>query len=223
MPTSVDKEVGKAIRKNKEFLDGAKIDEVKSKQLNDFYRELGFDNETEVYVVHSRDFNAFALPDNSIFVLSQVLEDLKTYPQLAALLGHEYSHIKHRHSMKMLGQALSWELLASAFSGNSSDDFIHNANTLLSLHNSRAFETQADQGGLGLLEQRNIDMKGMVELFEIMENINNGKETPTYLSTHPDTKDRLDVIKLLLKEKKNNFQQNNRLDEIFKKLKSNLK
>lgn len=219
IPTSVDKEVGRELRR--EILRSAPIDEEKTELLSAFYGELGYDNKTKVYVVKAKEFNAFALPDNSIFVFDQVLREVKSYPELAALLGHEYIHIKNRHGMKTLAHSLSRELLTAVLTGgDNSDKFISNSNKLLTLKNSRDFETEADKGGLELLVQNRIDINGMTELFKRMEKLGErtGKSVPAYLSTHPDIEDRLETTEEEIKKKQNNYVHNDKLDDLFQQL-----
>ena len=217
IPTSVDKEVGRELRR--EILRSAPIDEEKTALLAAFYSELGYDSKTKVYVVKAREFNAFALPDNSIFVFDQVLREVKSYPELAALLGHEYIHIKNRHGMKTLAHSLSRELLTAVLTGgDNSDKFISNSNKLLTLKNSRDFETEADKGGLDLLVQNRIDINGMTELFKRMEKISEGKNVPAYLSTHPDSEDRLETTEEEIKKKQNNYVHSDKLDDLFQQL-----
>jgi predicted Zn-dependent protease len=219
IPTSVDKEVGRELRR--EILRSAPIDEEKTELLSAFYSELGFDSKTKVYVVKATEFNAFALPDNSIFVFDQVLKEVKSYPELAALLGHEYIHIKNRHGMKTLAHSLSRELLTAVLTGgDNSDKFISNSNKLLTLKNSRDFETEADKGGLDLLIQNRIDINGMTELFKRMEKLAEikGKNVPAYLNTHPDSEDRLETIEEEIKDKQNNYVHSDKLDDLFQQL-----
>jgi predicted Zn-dependent protease len=217
IPTSVDKEVGRELRR--EILRSAPIDEEKTELLTQFYSDLGYDTKTKVYVVKATEFNAFALPDNSIFVFDQVLKEVKSYPELAALLGHEYIHIKNRHGMKTLAHSLSRDLLTEILSGgDNSDKFISNSNKLLTLKNSRDFETEADKGGLDLLIENRIDINGMTELFKRMEKIAEGKSVPTYLSTHPHSEDRLETIEEEIKDKQNNYVHSDKLDVLFQQL-----
>lgn len=217
IPTSVDKEVGRELRR--EILSSAPIDEEKTELLSQFYSALGYDTKTKVYVVKAREFNAFALPDNSIFVFDQVLKEVKSYSELAALLGHEYIHIKNRHGMKTLAHSLSRELLTEILSGgDNSGKFISNSNKLLTLKNSRDFETEADKGGLDLLIQNRIDINGMTELFKRMKKIAEGKSVPAYLSTHPDSEDRLETIEEEIKDKQNNYVHSEKLDNLFQQL-----
>ena len=219
LPNSIDNEVGEEARK--EILKEAAIDNDKTQLLNEFYKELHFDNETKVYVVKANEFNAFALPDNSIFVFDKVLYDVTSYEELAALLAHEYSHIKYRHGIKGIAQSLSWELLGKVISGDdNSNDFVRNSNLLLTLENSRVFETQADIGGLELLRQQHIDQKGMTDLFQVMLKLpqQDKKQIPAYLSTHPDTEERLVKVQKVIKEKTSDSKANIKLELIFNKL-----
>jgi beta-barrel assembly-enhancing protease len=221
VPKSLDKEVGKEARK--ELVRRASIDEKKSELLQEFYDELNYNTRTKVFVVRESEFNAFALPDNSIFVFDKVFEDLDDYTELAALLGHEYTHISKRHSMKILANALTRELIAEILTGgDNSDNFVRNANKLLVLSNSRAFETEADLGGLSLLREHNIDPSGMSKLFRIMLKLpqESEKETPSFLSTHPDTEDRLDEVDEAIKAKPSDAKPHDKLELIFKELKT---
>lgn len=219
IPTSVDKEVGREL--SKEILRSAPIDKEKTELLNAFYSNLGFDKKTKVYVVKASVFNAFALPDNSIFVFDQVFKEIESYSELAALLGHEYIHIKNRHGMKTLAHSLSRELLTAILTGgDNSEKFISNSNKLLTLKNSRDFETEADKGGLELLVQNRINLNGMSDLFKRMKKIEdkNDKKTPTYLSTHPDSEDRVEIIEEEIKKKQNNYVYSEELDNLFQQL-----
>lgn len=221
LPKSIDKEVGNEVRN--EILKYAPVDTAKTNSLSTFYSELHFDSNTKIYVVKANEFNAFALPDNSIFVFDKVLNDVTSYTQLAALLGHEYSHIKYRHGMKGIAQALSWEFLGELLTNDdNSDNFIKNSNMLLSLKNSRAFETQADLGGLQLLREQQIDQNGMSDLFKTMLNLpqENQKAIPTYLSTHPDTDERLGKVEKTIKENPSDNKIHRNLELIFNELKN---
>lgn len=220
LPNSIDKEVGMEVRK--QILSRANIDAEKTALLDSFYKALNYNDKTKVYIVNGNEFNAFALPDNSIFVYKKVLKDVKSYQELAALLGHEYTHIKLRHGMKSMAQALSRELLASILTrGDNQQSFIRNSNLILTLKNSREFETQADLGGLQLLRDHNIDQNGMTNLFKTMINIPQKKshEVPEYLSTHPDTEERLEKVEETIKANPTDNKMDSTLQRIFEKLK----
>lgn len=72
--------------------------------------------------------------------------------------------------MKNLAYSLSRELLTAVITGgDNTNNFISNSNKLLTLKNSRDFETEADKGGLELLVQKHIDGNGMTDLFKRMK------------------------------------------------------
>lgn len=220
LPISVDIEVGKEVRK--EIRKVAPIDEVKSELLSEFYSKLNYDKTTKLYVVNANEFNAFALPDNSIFVFDKVLKDLNSYTELSALLGHEYTHIKERHGMKGIAQSISWELLGKLITGgDNSNNFVRYSNKLLSLKNSRGFELSADIGGLALLREHNIDQNGMKALFELMLKLPQERDNtiPSYLNTHPDTEERLENVEKIISDNPSDFKTDSTLLLIFQKLK----
>lgn len=54
----------------------------------------------EFHVVESGSINAFALPGGQIFVLRGMMDFLETEAELAAILGHEMSHVDLRHCVE---------------------------------------------------------------------------------------------------------------------------
>jgi murein DD-endopeptidase MepM/ murein hydrolase activator NlpD len=52
------------------------------------------------YVVEDDNFNAFALPDGSVFVHTGLLKVIENEAQLAAVMGHEIAHITYKHPSK---------------------------------------------------------------------------------------------------------------------------
>ena len=53
-----------------------------------------------VHVVLDPRLNAFALPHGAIYVTTGLLAALETEDQLAAVLGHELTHIENRHQLR---------------------------------------------------------------------------------------------------------------------------
>lgn len=219
LPLSIDKEMGQEVTKI--ITQKAPINEAKTILLNEFFKELKFDAKTKLYVINENQFNAFALPDNSIVIFSNVIETVNSYPELAALLAHEYAHIKYRHGVKNIAHSLTRELLTKILTGeNNGDNFIKNSNKLLTLKNSRSFENKADEEGLNLMASQHIDLNGMTKLFETMSLLSDN-ETPAYLSTHPNIEERLKKTQENITSTNNNFSNNVRLEFIFNELKTN--
>lgn len=199
-----------------------RLDDEKTEIANEFFSELNIDNKTKVYVIKENEFNAFATPGNYIFLFDNVFENIKSYPELTALLAHEYAHIQNRHGVRRLAHELSRDLV-TAFIWD--DDkgvgkLVKNANLILTLGNSREFETQADIQAFQLLRDKKIDSKGLVDLFKIMEKIErkSGNKTPSYLSTHPDAEERLDLIQDSIIASPYDHNHFEKLEEIFQRL-----
>src|SRR5580658_5034711 len=54
----------------------------------------------QFHVIDSPQINAFALPGGQIFVMSGLLEFVESEAELAAVLGHEISHVELRHAIE---------------------------------------------------------------------------------------------------------------------------
>ncbi len=151
-----------------------------------------------VRVIDSEEINAFALPGGNIFVYSGLLKRMKTHEELVALLGHEISHVTHRHSLKSIMSTAAGGLLLSAFFGDMggvSSWIVSKAGEFKQLEYSRELEMEADSAGLELMTQNNVDPQGMVRLLKLLQDESGSTpELMKYLSTHPDTESRIKSV-----------------------------
>lgn len=197
-----------------------KIDSGKTVILNEFYKELHYDvgYPVTITVVDSKEMNAFAMPGGHIVVYSTILENMKTPEELAALLGHEASHIGLRHSLRNIFRDLSRKMFLALLFGNDSGItavVVSNANALKQLEYSRSLETEADDNGLQLMEKNNINVQGMVRLMQMLKNESGGAESSAFLSTHPVFKDRIQHIEEQIKKMPAVTTGNDRLKKLF--------
>ncbi len=171
------------------------MNEEASKKLQDFVDEMKIDGEfrLEVFVAQSEEFNAFAISGGKIVVFSSLLEKIETKEQLAALIGHEVSHIENRHVIKNIARNFGGAIFISVLFGDingATTVLMENAHLFSQLSFTRSLEKEADIFGLDIMRENRLDLHGMPELFEILK-----KETsfdvPTYLSNHPMLKDRI--------------------------------
>ena len=175
---------------------GAKDDSVNF-YLDKFVSQLKLNTSypIRVRVIQSEEINAFALPGGNIFIYSGMLEKLSGYDELVALLGHEISHVTHRHSLKSIMSTAAGGMLLSAFFGDMggvSSWIVSKAGEFKQLEYSRDLETEADSAGLELMAANNVDPQGMLRLLKLLQK--ESGETPElmkYLSTHPDTESRI--------------------------------
>jgi predicted Zn-dependent protease len=92
-----------------------------------------------------------------------------------------------------------------------------NAQQLHSLSYSRKFEQEADEQGLKILMDNQVDPNGMVQLFEHLE-----KESkfsiPKIISSHPLTIERKENMQKIISETVYEVKPNGNLNAIFKNI-----
>lgn len=198
-------------------------DTAASFTLNEFFTEMDIPTayNIKITVVKDNVVNAFALPGGRIVVYSALLKQIQSYPELAALLSHEFTHVNNKHSTKSifrrLGSKVFLGLLFGRF-GTVTSVLVDHADNLKSLKYSRRLEKEADTDGLQLLVQRKIDPKGFVDLFENLKQAASGSTLPEFLGSHPDIDKRIEYIK---EESKNAaIRENEKLKAIFEKIKN---
>lgn len=146
----------------------------------------------EFYLVKSDEVNAFALPGGPVFVTTGLFKRLSSESELAAVLGHEISHVELRHHAKFLEKVYGLNFLlnlAYVLSGGGARGEVVaqlgsiSAN-LLALKFSRDQESEADQNGIKLMLQAGYDPYGMIRVFEMFKKMEK-QRPPEWLSTHP--------------------------------------
>ena len=199
----------------------AQEDKQATMVLNEFFGEMKVPTAYTIHitVVKSDIVNAFALPGGNIVVYSALLKELKTYPELAALLGHEFTHVNNKHSTKsifrQLGSRVFLSLLFGKF-GSVTSVMVDQAEKFKSLKYSRGLEKEADLDGLSLLKQRKIDPGGFIGLFNHLKDAAPASAVPEFLASHPDIDKRIAYIQ----EASQNWEvkENSTLKTIFEKL-----
>jgi beta-barrel assembly-enhancing protease len=168
--------------------------------LNDFFKEMKVATpyNVRITVVKSDIVNAFALPGGNIVVYTGLLKELNSYPELAALLSHEFIHVNNKHSTKsifrQLGSRIFLSLLFGKF-GSVTSVMIDQADKFKSLKYSRGLEKEADIDGLAILKERKIDPEGFVSLFKHLRDSAPTSVMPEFLGSHPDIDKRVDYIR----------------------------
>jgi Zn-dependent protease with chaperone function len=191
--------------------------------INDFFSEMKVRSAYPIRITVVRDemVNAFALPGGHIVVYSALLKQVETYPELAALLSHEFTHVNNKHSTKsifrQLGSRIFLNLLFGNF-GTVSSIMVDQADKLKSLTYSRKLEKEADMEGLALLKERKIDPAGFVSLFRHLQAAGPASSTPEFLGSHPDIANRIAYMQEASGAAV--IEENSTLKAIFDKLKS---
>jgi predicted Zn-dependent protease len=156
----------------------------------------------DVVVFKDDDANAFALPGGKIGVNSGLLKVAKTPDQLAAVIGHEVSHVIANHSNERVSTAFATESglqLASALAGAASPTQqqlfgllgVGIAQFGVLLPFSRTQESEADAVGLDLMASAGFDPRQSIDLWRNMAAAGGGARPPEFLSTHPGHETRI--------------------------------
>lgn len=164
----------------------------------------------QTVVVKSREPNAFVMPNGKIVVFTGLLPIAKTEAGLAAVLGHEVSHVIARHQAERVSQALLAQMAVTAVdvalaASNSKYQPVVGAalgvgaqyGVLLPF--SRVHESEADHIGLLLMAKAGYDPSEAVGLWQRMEAAG-GSGPWEFLSTHPSHSTRIAQIQQWLPE-----------------------
>ena len=183
------------------------INEEGSEKLQVFVDEMEIESTfpLQIYLVESDEMNAFALSGGKIVIFSALLKKIENEAQLAALIGHEVSHIENRHVLKNLARNLGGTIFVSILFGDingATTVLMDNAHMFTQLSFTRSLEKEADIFGLDIMRNNNVDLHGMPQLFEILQK-ESPIDVPTYLSNHPMLKDRIDYTNKIASEQKN--------------------
>jgi len=148
--------------------------------------------------------NAFALPGGKIGVYTGLLNVAKTQDQLAAVLGHEVSHVIAEHGNARMSAALATQAgltaaeIYAASSGNDQAQILGllglGAQVGILLPYSRSQESEADLLGLDLMARAGFDPRQAVALWHNMAKAG-GEQPPEFLSTHPSHETRIEDLK----------------------------
>lgn len=150
------------------------------------------------HVLDSKEVNAFALPGGNMFMFTGLYQILSTDDALAAVTGHEMTHVRKQHWAQASAKQQQRDTLLgiglSIFhAGQAAQTIAGLADSAIGLKFSRGEEDQADQGGLENMVAAGYNPQGMIQLFEALEKVsgNGGGLGGAFLSDHPLTSDRI--------------------------------
>lgn len=149
------------------------------------------------HVLDSKEVNAFALPGGPMFMFTGLYEKLTTDDALAAVTGHEMTHVRMQHWAHAYAKEQERNtLLALGLSlfkiGRAGQTIAGLASNAISLKFSRTEEDQADAGGLDNMVHAGYNPQGMIQLFQTLQRVSGGGGgMPAFLSDHPLTADRI--------------------------------
>ena len=152
-------------------------------------------------VVVSNEINAFALPGGPTFFYTGLMEKLQTEDELAAVIGHELTHVRKEHWASAYNESQRRNIGISLIAllgvgGRDLPNVLSIASELAyDLPFSRRHETEADDLGFEAMVKAGFNPQGMVDTFEMLRKTAEGGKPPEFFSTHPDDKNRINRIR----------------------------
>jgi predicted Zn-dependent protease len=169
------------------------------------------DFQWEVSLIDNPQANAFCLPGGKMVVYTGILDPAGDAAGLATVLGHEAAHAIAEHGAERIFRQQLTDTAVQFAAGAFADDpaeFRHIAGLLgagaqvgLSLPWSREQESEADHIGLIYMARAGYDPRAAVTFWQRMEEATKGRQQPPeYLSTHPESRTRIEQIESWLPE-----------------------
>jgi Zn-dependent protease with chaperone function len=150
------------------------------------------------YVIRDDEINAFALPGGNVVVHSGLLKNSDSPEEVAGVLAHEIQHVYQKHGMKRIVKRFGISIFLSMLFGSVGSTLDAIGGDLAGLKFDRDEESEADRLGMDLLFNAGVDPHGMVKFFKkLQEKDKNLPQVMSFLSTHPSTADRIEVLQNL--------------------------
>jgi Zn-dependent protease with chaperone function len=162
-----------------------------------------------VYVLNSKEINAFALPGGYLFVERGLLQAADDESELAGVIGHEIGHVVARHGHKLMERATIASLIYQAaqiaaivMTGGVAGIGTYYAIQygfyglgmvldLKLLGVSRAYELQADQLGIQYAWNAGYDPTGFIRFFDKMATQEGYVQGVSWFRDHPPFYERM--------------------------------
>ena len=179
---------------------------VAARARGDISAELNERFAWDVFLIRDRSVNAFALPGGYLGVHLGLIGVVSNRDELAAVLGHELSHVSQRHISRLISQqsrSAPWMigsmilgLLAASKNPQAANAVIAGGQAVAAqtqLNFSRDMEREADRVGTGVMVDAGFDARGVVGMFEKLQQAARLNDSGgfAYLRTHPLSTERI--------------------------------
>lgn len=150
----------------------------------------------KVHILYNEEVNAFALPNGHLVIFSGLILNAENQEELAGVICHEIAHIELNHVMKKLVKEIGLSVLISMTTGNGNGEVVkETAKILSSTAFDRSLEKEADLKAVDYLVQAKINPEPFANfLYKLSENEHEVMKYMTWISTHPDSKERAEYI-----------------------------
>lgn len=162
----------------------------------------------KVHILEKDFINAFALPNGHLVIYSGLILNSENPDELSGVICHEIAHIEMNHVSKKLVKEIGLSTLISMTTGNAGSEAIKQAAKVLSSTAfDRSLEKEADIKAVDYLVKAKINPEPFGDfLYKLSDTENEATKYLTWISTHPDSKERAEYIIEYSRDKKANYQ-----------------
>jgi beta-barrel assembly-enhancing protease len=143
-------------------------------------------------VVDDNSINAFATIGGYVYVNKGLIAAADNEAELASVIGHEIGHIAGRHGIEQMRDRAVSQGLLSATGLDRNNAIQIGVELAVSRPNSRSDELEADRFGLENMMRANYAPAGILSFMQKL--LRTGGSSPSFLSTHPATADRIRIL-----------------------------
>ncbi len=150
----------------------------------------------KIHILNKDDINAFALPNGHLIVYSGLILNSENQEELTGVICHEIAHIELNHVMKKLVKEIGLSVLISMTTGNGGGEVIkETAKMLSSSAFDRSLEKEADIKAVDYLIKAKVNPEPFANfLYKLSDKEHEATKYLTWISTHPDSKERAEYI-----------------------------
>jgi predicted Zn-dependent protease len=197
---NVDEQLGDVFWKSY----SAEMEEVKDSKIVDpiqqMVRDLCSENNIasssiNVHVVENKEINAFAMPGRHLVVHTGLIDFADHQEEIAGVIAHEIAHIESGHVVKKLGKEIGLSILMNLTLGDIGGEVVRNAlSTITSTAYDRSLEKEADLKAVDYMVAAKMNPTYLASFLEKLDKQSKMPEVLQWVSTHPDSKERVRYI-----------------------------
>lgn len=212
IPFSLEKKLAdKALKGKRTAEQQTVIDQLTVLAQNLKFEKSDWPHEFSYHISSEVVPNAYATIGGHVYVNKGLITSLDRTEDLLGVMAHEMIHVKQRHVVKSVIQALGVYTVLSLLIGDVTGIaavLVDQGGPLLNLSYSRELEDEADIQGMKLLVQNNVDPSGLAESLQVINNYHKKliSESPTgevleklqkieILNSHPEMEKRIENLR----------------------------
>lgn len=155
-------------------------------------------------VIDSSDVNAFSAPGGYVLISQGLFDRLRNESELAAVLGHEISHVVRKHQLKALQHSMGNALLGDVgktatggqggLTGTLTSGLINSGRTMFMRGLDKEDEFEADRMGAVIAARSGYSPYGMVGVLQTLSAAPTDGAFALMFATHPPPTERIERL-----------------------------